>query len=414
MLGSALSLTVFNVIARAAHLIFFLAIGNHFGADAGTDTVFFLFAPLAVIMSVFAGVADAVVMPAMHRALALNCERRMRFALIWRTVVLVPPTTLVALVLTLFVTHGVPMNVTLLLLPIPLLAVLSAIFVGLMNAEGKHKGASLGPLYGAFFSFLPLYLMSPTMTSLALTLLLFEIGRILGLFISLGRSHYSRQDEHENANGLFIWALRGSRWQAVGSFLMALNPLIAVYFARTLGEGAVTSVEYASRLWNLIPLVFSGHLTIAYARMSQLAASNEFEFRSVHNLAAKTGLAGLILCLLSIIIVPGAIELAYGAGKLGVQARAEVVVILKAYLWGAAPFVAGMIYVRAISAQGRAQILTRVAAVTILVNTAILAVLINWLGVAAVGFAASATQIIALLLLIVWFDHENPERHRKN
>ena len=381
MFGSTLNLTLINVIARAAHFAFFLAIGNHFGADAGTDMVFFLFAPLAVIMSVFAGVAEAVVMPAMHRAIACNCEHRMRSVLIWRTIVLVPLATIVAITLTLFFTPAVPVKVALLLLPIPLLATLSALFVGLMNAKGKHKVAALGPLYGTFVSFIPLYLTSPTATTLASMLLLFEIGRMVGLALSMGRSPYSRQEGRENVEGLFTWSLRGSRWQALGSFLLALNPLIAIYFARTLGEGAVTSVEYASRLWNLIPLIFSGHLTIAYARMSQLAASNEFKFRSVHILAAKTGLAGLAVSLGAIAMVPGVIEWAYGTGNLGEQARTEMAAVLKAYLLGAAPFVAGMIYVRAISAQGMAQILTKVAAVTIVVNTAILTLLVDLQGV---------------------------------
>lgn len=65
---SAFIITLINGMSRFLHFLFFIVIGNRFGANSTTDTVLLIQAPLLILVSVTAGIAEAVVMPAMHRA----------------------------------------------------------------------------------------------------------------------------------------------------------------------------------------------------------------------------------------------------------------------------------------------------------------------------------------------------------
>lgn len=396
---SALSITLINLIARGCHLLLFLSIGNRFGTDTTTDTVFLLQAPLLVLMAVTAGAAEAVVMPAMHRAYRSNCSRLLLRVLTRRALLLVVPIALAISVFALQFVKGATPGLACLLVPMPVLASLSAIKVGVLNAEGKHRLALLGPLYGGLLSLPVLYLIPRSGYSLAIVLLLFELGRAGGLWLHKVSRHLESNLDVREVGDLISWATRGARLQAIGSFLMALNPFVDVLFANLTGIGAVTKVEYANRLWNIVPLLLSGQLIIAYAHMSRTASRSRLDYKQVHRKAVTLGLAAVGVSLVVIASSDFIIDLLYGFGKMNESARMKLADLLVCYLVGTGPFLGGLVYVRALSSEGRIAVITGIAAIGVMVNIGSNAVLIKFFGLNGIGLATSLTYGINTLLL---------------
>ena len=399
----ALSITAMNVLSRGLHLLLFLSIGNRFGADATTDTVLFLQAPLLVIMSVTAGAAETVVMPAMHRAFHSKYPQELLRALRLRAIFFVTPVTFIVLLVAAQMKQNVSVGLLAVLAPMPILATFSSIHMGLLNAEGKHRKALLGPLYGSLISIPLLFVLPSSVYTLACILMLFELGRAGGLWLHIGRYKKSDADEKTIIRSLIAWASRAAKHQAIGSFFIALNPLVDILFANKLGTGAVTQLEYANRLWYVVPLLFSGHVTLAYASMSQAASRNYFDRRKVNIKALKLGIAALIVSSLAIVSKRLIINLLFGFGRMNEANLSTLANLLAFYLIGAAPFLMGLVFVRALSAEGRTKIMRNIAVISVGVNIILNIILIKAMGLNGIGLATSLAYIINTLLLAYLF-----------
>lgn len=392
------SVTVCVLIARAAHLVFFLVLGNLYGADATTDTVFFLYTPLSVIMSVAAGVADVVVMPALYKAKQIDGGSELQRVFFRYSLTVTPVITGAALLGAWLLVPHVSASLLLLLFLIPLFAALTAVLTGVLNARGHFHRAVLPPMYGAVIAAPLAYLAPRSEHSLVVALLAFEVARFAGMLLS-GPAYPRRLAEFGSDGRVIVrWVVNNARWQILGQMLIALNPLVNILYARLLGDGAVTSVEYAGRLWNVVPLLFAGYLTIQYAGMSRDAALGSLKVQRVDALAVRLGVAAFALSLVAIAVSTPAIELLYGLGAMKPETRTDLAALLSCLLIGSGPYMASMAYVRALSAQGRTIVLARIAVVTVLINVACNALLVNAIGLAGIGLANSLSFTATLCL----------------
>lgn len=402
-MGRIVSVTGLNLLARAAHLLLFLLIGNRFGANPATDAVFFLYAPLAVLVSVSAGAAEVVVMPALHRAERLGCHAEVRRALLRLGVFAVAPIGIVVVGVSWLLTGEVPLAAALILLPIPGLAVASAVRMGVLNSEARYSRAVLGPLYGGLLAAGVVLLVPTSAAGLAASLLVYEIGRALGLYLHSSPRQPGAPGRRRASRKVMGWALRRGGIQALGSFLVAMNPFVDILFARPFGEGAVTSVEYAGRLWNLVPMLFAGHLAVTYGRMSRDVAGGVLNHREVTALAVRTGLVAALVSIVALALSTPMVNVLYGRGAMSPESRQTLAGLLSFYFLGAGPFVAGLMYTRALSARGRVDVLARVAGISVVSNA-----LLNWaltrgLGLDGIGLATSLSYLLGFLLMAYWW-----------
>src|SRR5262249_42464858 len=296
--------------------------------------------------------------------------------------------------------------VALILLPIPMLASLAAIYTGLLNAEDRYRLAVLSPAYGSVFAFLMILLVPVTPAGLAAILVSFEVGRVIGLWFHVYRGE--KADETE-AGAVVSWALRGAQFQAVGSFLVALNPLVDRLFAKGFGLGAISNVEYAGRLWNTIPLLFTGTLTIGYANWSRTASSSKLDAHRIHTSAARLGGIALVFSVAVILYSDLLIDTLYGWGQIGLAHRVSLSVLLRAYLAGSAPFVAGLVYVRALSAMGRIPLITAAASINTGTNLILDWIMTSIYGLMGIALATSITYLVVTLFLAVYFEKLSSE-----
>jgi peptidoglycan biosynthesis protein MviN/MurJ (putative lipid II flippase) len=400
-LRRTLSVTAANLVARFAHLVLFIMVGNRFGANATTDSVFFLYAPLTVIMAVSASVADTVVMPAVHRAQQVQCVAAIRHLFVRTALLLVPVLSICVLLVARNFTPGVSWPVLMMMTPIPVFAALSAQYIGFLNAEARHGAAAISPLYGSLLAAPAVFVLPLAPWSLVTVLMLFELGRTAGMRAHLvGSQGRAAEVTRGAARSIAAWAAANAAWQTAGAFSMGMIPLVDAMFAKTLAASAVTSVEYAGRLWNLAPLLFTGYLTLAYAQMSRTAAAQPLDKRGIRILAVRLGLAAFLVSLVAIALSRPLIDLLYGAGVMDNAARENLANLLSCYLIGAGPFVASLVYARALSAEGRVRLMAIGATLNALVNLAGDATLIKLYGLSGIGLATSATYTFSLLFLM--------------
>lgn len=379
--------------------MFFLSVGNRFGVDATTDAVFLLQAPLLVIMSVAAGASETVIMPAMHRAFQMDCPKELLNAIQLRAVIFILPVTFLILLVASRIYENSSLGIILILAPMPLLAALSSINTGILNAEGKHRRAMLGPLYGSAASIPFVFVLPISAYSLAIALVIFEVSRAFGLWLHVERYPTASDSERSAVHNLIRWASSGAKLQAIGSFLIALNPLVDIFFASKLGTGAITNVEYANRLWNVVPLLLSGHLTIAYAAMSREASTNHLIKSRVNLQALKLGVVSFVISVVVILSSDFIINILFGIGKMDELSRKTLSDLLSCYLLGAGPFLGGLVYVRALSSEGRINIITYIAGFSVITNIILNLVLIYAFGLNGIGLATSFTYMCNIILL---------------
>lgn len=398
--------TLVNVLARISHLLFFLIIGNKYGATAITDSVFYLQAPILVLMAVVTGAVDAVVMPVFHRADGKDTAKYLLHYSIKRIVVFTLPLSGLVLVIFSSIRGGFDWILICILIPLPLFGGLAALKSAILNASNRFKAALLGPLFGGLVSVPFVLLASPDIHTFAFGFLLFEIGKFLGVSLFTDLSAGGRPLQTSIGDNIAQWGTGNAKWQMLGSFILALVLLIDIWFASALDAGSVTYVEYANKLWNIVPLLFVGHIAMAYASFSRSASHGiqKTGTCSIHSIAVRYGIIAFFVSMLLILSAKSFVGFLYNFGEMGGDAQVKLTTLLQCYLVGAGPYVCGLVYVRAFSAVGRVSVLTFVACIGLITNILFDALLVHFFGLNGIGIATSIVCFVNMLVLASWYE----------
>lgn len=407
----SLSITGLNIFARVFHLLVFLLIGNIYGVGKTTDLVFLIYAPLSVIMSVIAGAAQVVIMPGVHRAEVDDCVAGFLHAIFKRALSFTAVTTALVILVVITVDTNIASNyqIVALLAPIPMLSCVSAFYTNVLNAHDKFRLAVLGPVFGAIGAILAIGLLPYSPLSLAFTLMVFEGSAAWGLwFVTRHLAVQQGEVNYDKVKKVMQWAMRGARMQVAGSLLAALNPMINIFFAKSLEPGSVTLIEYANRLWSMVPLLFSGSLMVYFSQRSKEESRQINDLGATHKVARNLGLVALVL---SVAMIGGSsviVDAMYGWGRMPPEDRLALSRLLSLYLIGSSVYIAGLVYVRAISASGKVYILTLGALFGVFLNILFNIVFIRQFGVYGIGMAMSVTNIIVSIFLLNRYIYSQP------
>lgn len=404
MINNTFLISIANIIARLTHLLLFVVIGNRYGISGVTDEIFLIYAPLAVLMTVTNSVAEVVVMPIFHRAKMVGVTDQIAFLFIKIIFLAVPITAAVVLLLSYMFFFEFNYFVFFIFILLPILSTLSSFFMGYLNSRDKLAIAMLGPFYGGIIAIPVCLYLDVSTISLALVFLVFELFRFLGLYFHSNDIQIKNSKIYSRTKELFSWGIKNAKIQAVGALLLALNPMIDIYFANNLDFGDVTNVEYANRLWNIVYVVFVGFIAFTYAQMSKSAANNSLNKKRVNIVSFWVGIVALIISLIVIIFSDLIIDNLYRFSNMNDLLLSKLSTLFVFYLVGTAPFIASMIYVRAFSALGVIRILSVVAFISVISNILLNFILIKYFGVYGIGLSTSICNFIALLILVYYFN----------
>ena len=263
-----------------------------------------------------------------------------------------------------------------------------------------HLGA-VGPTLAVGIGAMVVLLSAPrTPIMLAFTLLAYEACSTLGLWAMARQFLLGPRDSQPGViSELTKTAMSGARMQMLGSLLAALNPLICILFARTLEPGSVTMVEYAGRLWNMVPLLFSGSLMLFYSQRSRAESRQQPGKTATHAVARNLGLVALAFSIVAIAFSRDIIDLIYGFGKMDEGERSVLAGLFSMYLLGAGAYVAGLVYVRSISAMRKVHIIALAAGLGVVLIIPLNLVMIRYFALEGIGVASSMASIAVALFL---------------
>jgi peptidoglycan biosynthesis protein MviN/MurJ (putative lipid II flippase) len=385
-----LIVTIANIVARGSHLLFFLVIGNKYGASGTTDIVLYLLAPLTVLTAVASGAAESVIMPAFHKTDNIDTARYLFVYAVKKITIFILPLSLLIILIFSAINKHFDFWMIAILLPTPLFGSLAAFKIGVLNASNKFRLAVLGPLFGGIAAVSFLVLAPVNMYCFGLSFLLFELCKAGGLYFFKDLTQGGRPLQSDAGDKIIRCGVKNTKLQVISSLILALVYPVDIWFAGTLETGSITFVEYANRLWNIVPLLFVGHIAITYASLSKAASGKvSNNALNIHRIAVRYLFLGIGLSLTVILTSHSISRLLFGFGEMSIQQQDILADLLNSYLLGAGMYVGGLVYVRAMSAMGRVDLLLAVACLGLLCNIICDAVFVRLIGVNGIGLATS-------------------------
>jgi len=369
-------------------------------------------APILVVISVMIGVTDVVIMPIMHKATEHKCSREIYKKLLQYTQLAAIPLALIATVVGIAITPEATIDVIAVLFLMPLLASASGFYFGQLNAVGKHGLAALGPLYGGIGASLTLISLPISTSALAVSLLAFELFKLIGLKIHSRKIYSELNNSTKKNNTLLRSAKNVMKLQAIASFVVALNPFVDAIFALTIGGGSVSLVEYASRLWNIVPLLLTGNVILFYTKISKSASKQSVDVTQIHTTTVTVALLGCIVSGIIYYLAPFIMQFLYGNGQMNQDTIDKLTSLFQFYLIGAGAFTASQIYIKTLSAIGTTKPITIVSIIVVISNLIGNIILVRLIGLNGIALSTSITYIISLLLLAL-YTHKIITQHNR-
>ena len=394
--------TIINIISRSSYFLLFIIIGNKFAISDFTDKVFYILAPQMMLLGIGSSVIEATIIPTLHKT-DLGGESKYVIRYFVRKIILILIPISILFLIIFSISYGrFDVYLIMILFPIPLFGILSSIKTNVLFVSRKFNVAMMGPLFGGIVT-IPIVLLLPNnVYSLAFAILLFEVFKMVWLYSF--RDDFLRIIERGNSNALKIaqWGWHNAKWQIIGSSTLSLIVLVDIWFAYMVGNGAITYVEYANKLWNAVPLAFAGHILFKYSSFSVSAnASNKKLYsKNIHFIAIKYGFIAFVVSVIIIIFSNNLINILYGFGNFIEKDKESLTSLFKCYLFGSSFYVGGLIYVRAFSALGKTRILTYIALIGLIFNLILDYVLIRYFGIQGIGLATSIVYMSNTILLV--------------
>lgn len=382
-------LTGLQLCGRGAQFVLFFIISIHHGAEPHTDGVFLAYAPVSIILSTGAGIADSVFIPAVHLNGGMPTTGSLlrsisRFSL--------PLVTLIALISVASITFysHVSIFAGALLVTAAIFGNQAYIFTGILNGGGYFYRVAASPIFGAIFGISLTLLLPASDISLAATFACYECGRLVFLCYSSPIPH---PDHKQNSTSIYRWIGRNALFQALASICTGLIPMIHMSFANQLGQGHITYIEYANRYWQVAPLLFSATILTGFQTTIQLASKNNVNANAIFKHAKKLSALGLIIGIIFSCFYFIALPVAYAHTLLPaeVQIIVELLIIM---LIATAPYVACMVCIRALAAMGRHEVIFFAAIFNLITSTIIDFFLFPTVGIYAIAVSFTISQIL--------------------
>jgi putative peptidoglycan lipid II flippase len=200
----------------------------------------------------------------------------------------------------------------------------------------------------------------------------------------------------------------------IGQMLFSLVPLVDPLFAARIGEGAVASLSFASRL--ILGLQGLAGLAVQRAGLpllSRLMATSPADSRRVAlRWAAVAGAAGVLIGLLVAALADPLVSLLFERGRFTATDREQVATLLRYGMLQMPPFLAGLALSTALASARAGGYLALTCWVGLLVKVLFSVVLVAHLG--AVGLLVATALMYTATGLTGWFAlvrHTRPARH---
>ena len=275
--------TIWSTLGKAAGFLIPFFIAAWFGVSSETDAFFFAYGLILFLSGIFAPVVESVIVPYIAEA-RTNNEDVGKFVggilgvsgvgLLVLAGLFILVTKPVLSVITRFDGQTLGLVHRLLIETAPLIIFLTwtSVLAGTLNTYKKFAFPAISPAFRAAFNLTIIFAFKDAygVHSIALGYVVGELARLIILFIVIKKLNLFKLCLSFRVGAKLGRFFKTASYQIIGMVAMGLAPFIDKIMASWLGEGSISVLHYADRLY-MIPVTFlaTGLMVVLLSHWSQ-------------------------------------------------------------------------------------------------------------------------------------------------
>ena len=418
LIRDIITTTGWGVIGKAVGFMIPFCIAAWFGVSGETDAFFFVYGLILFISGMFAPVVESVIVPYIAEARVNNDDigkfvgSILGISGIFILVVTVSVLVVIKPILSLITGFDLKtLNLIYSLLiessPLVILLIWSSIVAGTLNTYKKFAFPALSPAFRAIINLSVIFLFKDKLGVNAIVLG-YVIGEIFRLVILIGiikrlnlfKLRISLYLDHK------LWEfLKTSSYRIIGMSAGGLNLIIDKIMTSWLGEGSVSILSYADRLYmipvsimvvGLFPVVLSHWSADYYQKGGKIKFMQE-----VKGTAKVVLMISIFVVIFLLILYKILISLGLFPGELELKYLHTLQLVFMYYLFGLIPYVVGSIYTRGYLVLKNTFFLMKLAIFNCFLNVILNYILMQFMGVAGIALSTSISALVITILLFL-------------
>ena len=416
LVWDTITTTGWSTLGKGVGFLVPFFIAAWFGVTAETDAFFFAYGLILFFSTLFAPVVESVIVPYIAEARVKN-EDMGKFVggilgvsgiglLVLAGIVLLIIKPVLSVV-TRFDSQSLDLVYLILLQAAPLIILLvwTSILSGALNAYKKFAFPAISPAFRAVINigFIFTFKDAFGVYAIALGYVVGEVVRLVILAVAIRGFKLFKLGLSFRLGTKLKEFLKTASYQIIGMAAIGLNPIVDRAMASWLGEGSVSVLYYADRLY-MIPVTFLcvGLFPVVLSHWSHDHHQNKeepFLAKSVNKTVKVAFWISAIVFLILVFFSRPLVRLAFVRGEFDLKYVYIVQWTFICYLFGLIPYVAGSIFTRAHLAFKKTRFLMKLSFLNCFLNVVLNSILMKRIGVLGIALSTSITVLIVAILL---------------
>lgn len=407
--------TIWSSVGKGIGFLVPFFIAAWFGASDKTDAFFFAYGLILFLSGIFAPVVQNVIVPYIAEARAKD-EDVGRFVgcilafsgiglvvLSGLFILLVKP---ILFVITRFDEQTLRLIYQLLIETAPLIILLvwTSVLAGALNTYKRFVFPAVSPAFRAVVNLTVIFAFKDVygIHSIALGYVVGELIRLTILFVVIKRLNLFKLRLSLQL-GRELWKFfKTASYLIIGMAAIGLNPFVDKIMASWLGEGSISVLYYADRLY-MIPVTFltAGLMVTLLSHWSERYSEEGIQRlkKDVRKTIKVVTFIALPIMLMLILFHQPIVKLAFGRGAFAQAKLSEVGWIWVCYLLGFVPYMVGSVFFRAHLALKNTKVLMQYGFYAVFFNISLNYILMKPFKVAGIALATSFVCLFLALYL---------------
>jgi putative peptidoglycan lipid II flippase len=402
--------TVLMTIGKSAGMTIPFFIAAWFGAGTRIDAFFLAYSIIIFFASIFGSTVSIVIVPyivelhKLKKDIGQFTSSLLIISSIFYAFFLFTGSFVIQILLGIVTDLGPAAvdRVTLIILemiPFVILLVWTNTLDGVFNAFKKFKIPAISPFLRAVIIICCIFLLKGVagIHSIIAGYIAGEFLRLLFLVYVIKRKNIFHFSITISMSKNFIDFIKKGLYQTIAMVLVGINPLIDKIMASSQGEGSISILYYANRLYT-IPVAFlvSGFLVTLLSYMSNhLYMENKTRFKNLVHKAGKTaGIFSFIIMVLGIFLYKPVIEFIFSFSSLKTTEIVQIQDVFFGYFIGFLPFIISQVYGYALVALRKTKALMFWAVCISVLNVALNYILMQFFHLMGLSLSTSIIRFI--------------------
>lgn len=419
LIWDTIATTGWSTVGKAVSFFIPFFIAAWFGVTSETDSFFFAYGIILFLACIFAPVVESVIVPYIAEARTKNEDvgKFVGGVLGVGSIGLLVLTGVVFLVfkpilsvVTRFDQQALSLVYKLLIETSPLIMFLfwTSISAGTLNAYKKFAFPAVSPAFRAVVNLSIIFVFKDKLGvhSIALGYVAGEFVRLIVLLGMIKRLNIFELNLSLQLNNRFREFLKTGSYQVIGMLVVGLVPFVDKTMASWLGEGSISVLHYAERLY-MIPIVFmtTGLLVTVLSHWSKRFYESGYQrlMEDVKKAVKTVTVITLPIVFLLILIHKPIVDLAFGRGEFDSRKLPEVGLVWVCYLLGVVPYIIAQVYVQAHFVLKNTKAIMQCTFCLFILNVLLNYILMRPFKVAGIALATTCVSLFTLLFLGMLF-----------